>query len=137
MKIDIQYIKELLDIILQNDHPDFKINHEKIKPLWETDEKLNNLVFHMEILKDQGLIESSINANNIGFNRLSNGSFTVAITPLRLTAPGHQFASDLSKPGVFQTLASSFKEAGPKELVKVTFSLGKKALEKQLEGFVE
>ena len=40
MIIDIEYIKNLLDTILENDHPDFSINHDNIKPLWLNDEKL-------------------------------------------------------------------------------------------------
>lgn len=138
MRIDIEYIKNLLDIVLDNDHPDFRVDHQGIKPLWQNDDnKLNKLVFHMEILEDQGLLESSSNSNGIGFGRMGNGKFTVSIIPLRLTAQGHQFASDLSKPGVFEQLTTSFKDAGPAETVKVVFALGKKALEKQLEGIME
>jgi hypothetical protein len=138
MRIDIEYIKSLLDVALENDHPDFRIDHEDIKSLWSgDDEKLNKLVFHMEILEDQNLIENSINSNGIGFRRMSNGQFIVSIIPLRLTAQGHQFASDLTKPGVIEQLTTSFKDAGPSEAVKVVFALGKKALEKKLEGIME
>lgn len=136
MKIDIEYIKSLLDIILEHDQPDFRIDHNKIKPLWLNDEKLNTLVFHMEILEDQNLIESSTNMQGIGFQRMGNGGFTVSVIPLRLTAQGHQFAADLCKPGVIEQLATSFKEAGPNEVVKIVFALGKKALEKKLEGLL-
>jgi hypothetical protein len=137
MRIDIGYIKNLLDVVLEHDHPDFRIDHEDIKPLWYgDDENINKLVFHMEILEDQSLIESSINSNGIGFRRMSNGEFTVSIIPLRLTAQGHQFASDLSKPGVIEQLTTSFKDAGPSEAVKVVFALGKKALEKKLEDIM-
>ena len=137
MKIDFQYIKDFLDIVLLHDHPDFKINHKDIKPLWETDEQLNQLVFHLEIMEDQGLIESSTGSNGIGFRRMSDGQFTVSIIPLRLTAAGHQFAADLSKPGVFEKVKTTFKDAGPTEAVKVVFALGKKALENQLEDLLE
>lgn len=137
MRIDIQYIKNILDVVLAHDQPDFKINHKDIKPLWEDDEKLNILVFHMEILEDQGLLESSINSNGVGFGRMGNGGFTVSIVPLRLTAQGHQFASDLSKPGVMEQIKESFKDSGPSETVKIVFALGKKALEKKLEGLLE
>ena len=137
MRVDIQYIKNLLDTILDHDQPDFKINHKDIKPLWENDEKLHVLVFHMEILEDQGLIENTINSSGIGFRRMGNGSFTVASVPLRLTAQGHQFASDLSKPGVIEALKESFRDSGPGETIKVVFALGKKALENKLEGLLE
>ena len=137
MKIDIEYIKSLLDIILEHDQPDFRIDHNKIKPLWLNDEKLNTLVFHMEILEDQNLIESSTSLQGIGFKRMGNGSFTVSIIPLRLSAAGHQFASDLSKPGVLEQLTTSFKDLGPSEVVKVVFALGKKAVEKKLSSLLD
>jgi len=98
MKIEIEYLIDLLDLILANDKPDFTLNHKDIKPLLANDEALNNLVFHMKILEDQGFIESSNKSPGIGFTREKNGSYTVSIIPLRLTAKGHEFASELSKP---------------------------------------
>jgi len=68
---------------------------------------------------------------------MGDGRFTVSIIPLRLTAQGHQFAADLSKPGVIEQLTTSFKEVGPNEAVKIVFALGKKALEKTLSGLLE
>lgn len=139
MKIDFQYIKDLLDVVLDHDHPDFKITHEDIKPLWDGDdeEKINKFVFHMEILEDQGLIESSTSFPGVGFTRTGEGRFSFSIKPLRLTAQGHQFAADLAKPGVFEQLKTSFKDAGPAETVKIVFALGKKALEKRLSSYME
>lgn len=136
MKIEIEYIKNLLGIVIEHDHPDFRIDHISIKPLWVNDEKLNKLVFHMEIMEDQGLIESPTTLSGIGFSRMGNGEFIVNIIPLRLTASGHQFAADLSKPGVIDQLTTSFKDIGPAETIKVVFALGKKALEKKLEGII-
>lgn len=137
MKIDIQYIKSFLDVVLESEHPDFEINHPKIKPLWLNDDKLNVLVFHMEILADQGLIESPTTIEGIGFRRMSQGRFIVNVIPLRLTADGHQFASDLSKPGVLEQLTTSFKDLGPAETVKLSFKLGAKALENKLKSLIE
>ncbi|HBC3478396.1 DUF2513 domain-containing protein [Vibrio cholerae] len=138
MRIDIEYIKYFLDAVLEHDKPDFRIDIEKLKPLWlNDDEKLNKLVFHMEILEDQRLIESSINTSGIGFRRMGDGGFTVSIIPLRLTAQGHQFASDLSKPGVVEKLATTFKDAGPTETVKVVFALGKNFIDRQLKDLID
>ncbi|AOY88358.1 hypothetical protein BKP64_09380 [Marinobacter salinus] len=137
MRVDLEYLKGFLDVVLDSEHPDFRIDHDDIKPLWEDDEKLKKLVFHMEILSDQGLIESSTDSPGIGFRRMGTGGFNVSLKPLRLTAKGHQFAADLSKPGVFGQLKSSFRDAGPSETVKVVFALGKKALEKKLDDLLE
>lgn len=134
MRIDIEYLKSFLDILLDNEHPDFRIDHPKISPLWgDNDEGLKKLVFHMEILEDQGLIENSTNLSGLGFQRMGHGGFGVSLRPLRLTAQGHQFAADLSKPGVFEKLKTSFKDAGPAETVKIVFDLGKRVLERKLD----
>ncbi|MEI8609347.1 DUF2513 domain-containing protein [Enterovibrio sp. Hal110] len=138
MRIDIEYIKKILDAVQNHDKPDFTINLDEIKPLWVNNEKLDKLVFHMEIMEDQGLIESSTNISGIGFQRMGGrGGFSVSIIPLRLTARGHQFASDLSKPGVIEKLTTTFKDAGPTETVKVVFALGKNFIDSQLKGLLE
>ena len=91
------------------------------------------MVFHLEILEDQGLIESVSNKiHGIGFQRMGRNDVQLSIIPLRLTATGHQFAADLVKPGVFETLVSNFKDAGPTEAIKVVLGLGKSILEKKL-----
>lgn len=138
MRIEFEYLKNLLDAVLDNEHPDFTLNQDGIKPLWTGgDEKLHKFIFHMEILEDQGLVESSTGSSGIGFTRMGNGSFSVSIKPLRLTAQGHQFASDLSKPSVLEKLQASFSDAGPSEAVKIVFALGKIILEKRLDGLLD
>ena len=138
MRIDITYIKELLDIILDHDSPDFNINHPKIAPLWHEDgEPLNKFVFHMEILEDQDLIESSTKNPGLGFKRFSNGEYGVSVIPLRLTADGHQFAADLNKPGVLEQLRTTFKDLGPAETVKIAFRLAGKATDKLLSKYLD
>ncbi len=134
MKIDIEYIKKILDVALEHTQPDFDIKHQDIKPLWETDELLSKLVFHMKILEDQSLIESALNSGGgLGFRRKADGRYSVAVTPLRLTATGHQFAADLKKSGVVEQLTTSFKDAGPKEMVNIVIGLGKKIVDKKME----
>lgn len=124
-----------MDVVLEHDEPDFRIDHKDIEPLWKNDDaKLNKLVFHMEILEDQGLIESTTNLPGIGFRRMGGGGYLPSIIPLRLTAQGHQFAADLTKPGVIEQLATSFKDAGPKEAVNIVLALGKKIVEKKMES---
>ena len=134
MRIDIEYIKDFLEIVLDIDQPDFTFDHEKIKPLWESEEKLKNFAFHIEILEDQDLIVNTVSDKG-SINRA--GGIHLRINPMRLTADGHQFASDLNKPGISEKLATSFKEAGPKEVVKIVFDLGKKALEKKISELTE
>ncbi len=131
MRIDIQYIKDFLEIILDHDSSHFTIDIPKIKLLWSNDDKKwNKLVFHMEILEDQNLIESAVDSyTGIGVRRASDGSIPINAVPLRLTAEGHQFALDLSKPGVIDKLITHVKYLGPIELIKMAFELGKEAME--------
>ena len=133
MRVSIEYIKNFLELVLESDHPDFNLNNENFKCFIVNDIELNKLVFHLEILEDQGLLQNSSNKiQGIGFSRSGSGDLRVSIIPLRLTAQGHQFASDLVKPGVVEKLKTSFKDSGPSETVKIVFALGKKALEKKL-----
>ncbi|WP_318413057.1 hypothetical protein [Photobacterium leiognathi] len=138
MRIDFEYIKDFLALVLDNEELDFNLNQEQFKPLHADSDAKKKMVFHLEILEDQGLIESAINKNNgIGFRRSSRNEVTLSIIPLRLTATGHQFAADLVKPGVFEKLVSNFKDAGPTEAIKVVLGLGGSILEKKLAELID
>jgi len=58
MKIEIEYLISLLDLILDNDKPDFTLNHDDIKPWLSDDETRDKLFFHMKISEVLGFIES-------------------------------------------------------------------------------
>lgn len=135
MRINIEYIKDLLERILDHDKPDFDLS--LINDLWEDDDKLNILVFHMEVLEDQGIIENIGSSIGLGFTRMSGGNFQINTKPLRLTATGHDFAAALVKPGIFKSLATTFKDLGPNETVKAVFKLSANALESKLEKLTE
>ncbi|MCI5165211.1 MAG: DUF2513 domain-containing protein [Candidatus Electrothrix sp. GM3_4] len=136
MRINIQYIKDFLEIVLDINQPDFTFQHDKIRPLLDNDEKFNDFVFHFEILQDQDLIVGTVSDKDVVVrNVYVDGTSRISLRnhPMRLTADGHQFASDLNKPGIVDQLTTTFKDAGPKEVVKIVFSLTKKALDKKLE----
>ncbi|CAK8724973.1 hypothetical protein KKHLCK_15520 [Candidatus Electrothrix laxa] len=102
----------------------------------DNDEKFNDFVFHFEILQDQDLIVGTVSDKDLVVrNVYVDGTSKISLrsNPMRLTADGHQFASDLNKPGIVDQLTTTFKDAGPKEVVKIVFSLGKKALDKKFE----
>ncbi|MUK79142.1 DUF2513 domain-containing protein [Aliivibrio fischeri] len=133
MRVDFEYIKDFLALVLDNEELDFNLNQEQFKPLHADFDAKKKMVFHLEILEDQGLIESVSNKiHGIGFQRMGRNDVQLSIIPLRLTATGHQFAADLVKPGVFEKLVSNFKDAGPTEAIKVVLGLGKSILEKKL-----
>tara|TARA_Y100001934_G_C12169997_1_gene686239 strand:- start:71 stop:544 length:474 start_codon:yes stop_codon:yes gene_type:complete len=156
MRIDYEYLKDFLEIVLDSPKPSFSIEDEKLSDLWksgvneneeelsklwnsgvnEDEEKLKKLIFHMEILADMNLIQSASGKPGIGF-RCYGDSYSVAAMPLRLTADGHQFAADLNKPSVLETLKKTFKDAGPKEVVKLVFSMGRKITDNQLSKLMD
>lgn len=141
MRIDYEYMKRLLDAIQNYDHPDFRIDLPEILPLWKNgddDKNKGKFVFHMEILEDQGFVKSSSERSpGLSFKRLNDGSIVFGAKPLRLTAEGHDFASALSKTGVLNQLKTAFKDAGPREAVKIALSMGAKAFEKKLDEYME
>lgn len=139
MRIDYDYLSTFLTLVLDNETGDFKLGAAPFKALWPDDDELalDKLVFHLEILADQGCIESTLTKKEgIGFRRTGSG-WIISIIPLRLTAQGHQFASDLTKPGVIDQLKSAFADAGPQEAVKVVFALGKSAIDKKLKELTD
>ena len=136
MRVDISYIKDILDRVLDQNKADFNLN--LIKEFWPDgdDEKREKLVFHMEIMQDQGLIERSIEGEGIGFRKSfcgSNYTYDISLVPLRLTAAGHDFAAALNKPGVIDSLMNTFKDAGPGETVKAVFKISGNILDNQLK----
>jgi hypothetical protein len=133
VRVDFEYIKDFLELVLNNEKLDFWLNQEQFKPLWADSGSKEKMVFHLEVLEDLGVVESVSNkTHGIGFQRVGHNQVKLIFIPLRLTAMGHQFAADLVKPGVFEKLVSNFKDAGPKEAIKVVFDLGRRILDKKL-----
>ncbi|MUK47554.1 DUF2513 domain-containing protein [Aliivibrio fischeri] len=138
MKIDLEYTKDLLDLIVNDGAVDFNIGQDHFLSLQSDDGKKNKLAFHLEILADQGYIENSCTkGNDIGVQRFGLDTIKIKKIPLRLTASGHQFASDLGKSGVIDTLTRSFKDAGPSEVIKIVCALAKQIADKKLASFLD
>ncbi|TQV85936.1 DUF2513 domain-containing protein [Aliikangiella coralliicola] len=135
MRIDQEYLKNILDRILEHKSADFDLN--LFLELWNNEEDVDaqhKFVFHLELLEDQGFIASSTSINGIGIRRSSNKAdpYNLALTPLRLTSSGHDFAAALNKPDVFKILKEKFNNDGPFEFVKAAIMLSTKAAEKKL-----
>lgn len=89
MRIDIRYIRDLFSILIENDDSYFTIEHPDIERLLNEDEK--NFIFHMEILRDKGVIENLDGSRDLGFRQKGDGTFCFVIMSLRITAKGHKF----------------------------------------------
>lgn len=137
MRVDSEYLKEMLERVLDHDCADFNI--DLFSDLWRNvdDHKVEKFVFHMELLADQCLIDDPKGTGDIGIVRTYDADkYTVAIKDLRLTAQGHSFASALNKPGVFKILKEKFVDEGPIECVKATIALSSKMAENKLNSLL-
>ncbi|MFA0662409.1 hypothetical protein AB4619_25270, partial [Vibrio splendidus] len=62
MRIDYEYLNNVLTLILDSGKSDFKLNVAPFQVLWPKDDEqaLDKLVFHLEILADQNCLESEL-----------------------------------------------------------------------------
>ncbi|GIU50272.1 DUF2513 domain-containing protein [Shewanella sp. KT0246] len=131
MRINYDYIEVMLNRAL--DHPDAQFDLNLFNDLWNEESKEAEFFFHLEILDDLNVIENTIDSSGLGFRRCGDGQYIISIVPLRLTAHGHDFAAALTKAGVLETLKTTFKDAGPTEMIKATFGIAAKITEAQLK----
>jgi hypothetical protein len=131
MRINYDFIKDMLNRAL--DHPAAQFDLNLFHDLWDEESKEATFFFHLEILDDLNVIENTTGRSGLGFKRCGSGQYTISIVPLRLTAKGHDFASALTKAGVLETLKTTFKNAGPAEMIKATFGIAAKITEAQLK----
>lgn len=134
MRVDIDYMKWMLDKVL--DHNDVNFTWDLFNVRQEAAEQTDSykkLVFHAEILQDMGFLEAASNSSgSIGFQRDGRGIVHLSIFPLRLTSGGHDFAAALAKKGVVKRIKSAFKDLGPREIVQAVFHVGKQAFNEML-----
>ena len=124
MKIDHDYLKELLEAFEVSDEPVTNIERLAAQGFSHTDDKF---IFHLRILEDQKLVKSE-QGNNLGFRRGASGNFAWSVVPLRLTAFGHDFLEALRNQEIWGTIQTEFKDASIGTLWRVSKEL--------LEGYV-
>ncbi|MFV9667900.1 DUF2513 domain-containing protein [Pantoea sp. KXB25] len=124
MKIDQQYLKDLLIAFEDTVGPDTTLN-DLSKSGFPNDDA--NFIFHMRLLHDNGLIMRVDGKPGIGHEMFQNlgeevGYYWLDI-PLRLTARGHDFIADLRQQDVWQTIKTNFKDEGISTLMGLSKSL--------------
>ncbi|MBI3774459.1 MAG: DUF2513 domain-containing protein [Gammaproteobacteria bacterium] len=107
MKIDQEYLKRLLNTFVDSSEhfvelSDFQSNCIAV------DEKF---IFHMQMLEDQSLIECLNKDKDLGYSITMSGTSYWTSKPLRLTAPGLEFAEALNRKEIWEALKSGFKDA--------------------------
>ncbi|AGO56590.1 Uncharacterised protein [Serratia liquefaciens] len=124
MKIDQQYLKNLLIGFEDSDGPDTMLGDLTTAGFDRNDP---NFIFHMRLLYDNGLILRVDGKAGFG-HEMSRGlgkavSYSWIDTPLRLTARGHDFIADLRQQEVWQTIKTNFKDEGISTLMGLSKSL--------------
>ena len=105
MRIDYEYIKNLLDVFPDSEVP--TVDYESFKHFHQPIENEHKFVFHIEILGDKALIASSSEDFGIlGFK--GEQGYDYIDVPWRLTAASHDFAAALDKPTVLEAIKGKF-----------------------------
>ena len=107
MKIDDEYLKKLLNTFLDSPRSFVELNDFSERSIAIDDKFL----FHMQALEDQAMVECLNKEKSLGYIIALSGRFEWISRPLRLTAPGHEFADALNRSEVWEGLKSGFKDA--------------------------
>ncbi|WP_261859256.1 hypothetical protein [Photobacterium sanguinicancri] len=124
-------MKKLLDVFLE--HPVPTVNLDDLSELKDIGE--HKFVHHMEILIDKGLICSVWPDSSLNFSR-RHDKYKYPNSPIRLTADGHDFASELERPDTLKVITGRFKKEGLSVVIDVAKKLAKSRIEKELEKLV-
>jgi hypothetical protein len=105
MKLDIEYIKEMLQIFVESDKACFGLNdlYKSMALISKDDEKF---VFHYRLLCDDCLVEAfsdQVSASS-AIVRNQSGSYTILPTPLRLTKDGIDLFGALNESKVLEQI---------------------------------
>ena len=126
MKIDQDYLKELLEACQTCEKPTFDIEDLKERGFDYNDPRFE---FHMKILDDQQFVAQDDGDPGFGLIKSVDGFASWAVLPLRLTASGHQFIEALSNKEVWSAIKHGFKDASITTLKTVALKL--------LDGFAK
>ncbi|WP_256852718.1 DUF2513 domain-containing protein [Pantoea sp. Fr+CA_20] len=135
MKIDQQYLKDLLIAFEDNDGPQTNILELKDAGFDYSEQKF---IFHMRLLDDKNLISRTDGEPGFGLFLGADDTASWAVLPLRLTSQGHDFIEALRQKEVWNSVKDNFKEASISTLVDVAKQLAQgfaKQKIKQLTGF--
>lgn len=126
MKIDQDYLKELLEACQASEKPTFDIEDLKARGLDYSDPRFE---FHLGILNDLHFVAQDDGDPGFGLSKSVDGFASWSVLPLRLTASGHQFIEALSNKEVWSAIKHGFRDASIETLRTVALKL--------LDGFAK
>lgn len=133
MKIDEEYLKELLEVCQASEKPTFDIEDLKAAGFDYGDKQFE---FHMKILNDEHFIEQDDGEPGFGLTKGIDGFVSWSVLPLRLTASGHQFIEALANEEVWAVIKRSFKSASIDTLKTVALKLLDGYLKKKVDALL-
>jgi hypothetical protein len=104
VKPDPDYIKKLLVAFQESPDPTTDINELNERGLSYTTPEF---YFHLRLMNDQGFVEAESSSDGLGVKRSLDGQYQWSSIPLRLTAPGHEFAEAMNNNKAFETVKKS------------------------------
>jgi len=132
LKIDQNYLKEMLEAFESAENPTTDIQELEIKGFECSEDKF---IFHLQILADQGFVQRE-QGEGLGYSKGAGGNISWSVVPLRLTAQGHDFIEALKNSEVWDTIKSEFQEASIGTLWKVSKSLLEGYTKKKVEALI-
>lgn len=129
MRIDHDYIKQVIDFVLDCPGPTFNILDFSAGGIsYETPE----FEFHMKLFVDQHLIARDDGDYGFGLLKGIDGHTSWSVLPLRLTSRGHDFAEAICEPSVWRKIKSELPGAAMSSLVSISMALAHDFLKKKL-----
>lgn len=134
MKINQDYIKDLLCAFEETEGPDTLLSELEASGYNRDD---STFIFHMRLLADNKLIERIDGKSGFGHVPIIDMNeegfvYQWYVTPLRMTAKGHDFLSDIRQKDVWIAIKNNFKEQGLGTLTSVAKSLAEAFAKKKI-----
>lgn len=133
MKIDHQYLKDLLIAFENTDGPDTLLHELEEQGFSRNASKF---IFHMRLLDDNRLIARIDGKTGFGHDIhmfIGGHDYHWFEVPLRLTARGHDLIADLRQQEVWQAVKTNFKDEGLSSLMTITKSLAEAFAKKKIK----
>lgn len=127
MRVNQEVVKSILEVFMNSTGLSTDYNDiVKSMPDYSEDE----IIFHLQILNDQSLIEQINGGTGIGYQQGIDGEGVISIIPLRATTFAHQYYEIITTPEIWVKIKSELKDA----TVGSVFKIGKEAMELYLKN---
>ena len=123
MKIDLNYLKKLLEACRASEAPTFDIDDLRAVGFDYHNDSL--FEFHMKLFVDQGFVQRDDGDPGFGLTKGADRSASWAALPLRLTDSGHQFIEALANKQIWATINHNLKDTSIETIKTVAHLAGK------------